>query len=165
MNRQERRAQNARMKKTQTKVLRLNDETDIQIDGKGSQVVMIMGNAAGRALVDRLWPGAQWSRDETFAQFKPADWSFTHVRVLRVPPQVEAGVPLAAASADSVGMVVAAVCQSHLPPRRVAQFVGSPPDVRITFYEGPTIAAGGERSVEVEHLPPGSPIGPRVASG
>lgn len=165
MNRQERRAQNARMKKTQTKVLRLNDETDIQIDGKGSQVVMIMGNAAGRALVDRLWPGAQWSRDETFAQFKPADWSFTHVRVLRVPLQVEAGVSLGAASADSVGMVIAAVCQSHLPPRRVAQFVGSPPDVRITFYEGSAIEAGGERSVVVEHLPPGTPIGPRAASG
>lgn len=161
MNRHARRAQQAQTQKVQTRVLKLNRETDIQIDAKGNQVVMIMANAKGRTVVERLWPDVQWSRDETFAQFKPADWQFTHIRVTQLPPDLEATVPLASASADSIGLVVAAACQGLLPARRVAQFTGAAPDVTIRFVEASAMELQAGRTIAAEYVPANTWVGRR----
>lgn len=161
MNRHARRAQKAQTQKTQSRVLRLNQETDIQIDAKGNRVVMLMANAAGRTAVERLWAGVQWSRDETFAQFKPADWSFTHIRVTMLPPDLESKVPLMSASPDSIGHAVAAACQRLLPARRVAQFIGAAPDVGIRFVDEPGPMAESAQQLVAEYVPTGTWVGRR----
>lgn len=161
MNRHARRAQQAQTQKVQTKVLKLNQETDIQIDAKGNQVVMVMANAQGRTVVERLWPGAQWSRDETFAQFKPADWKFTHIRVTKLPPDLEAKVPLTSASPDSIGLAVAAACQKLLPARRVAQFTGAAPEVTIKFVEASGTTPESGQTLAAEYVPANTWVGRR----
>lgn len=92
---------------------------DIGVDAKFEQVVMIYANAAGRRIVEDLWPEVQWSTDAKFALDMPPDWRFTHIRVTKLSSLFETQVPLSQANPESLGMVVAYTLQYYARPRPV----------------------------------------------
>jgi hypothetical protein len=137
---------------------KLNSICDIQIDAKVEAIVMIFANAAGRKVVEDLWPEVEWSSDEKFADSLPSDWLFTHVRVTKLPPDLEKSVPLAFAEPDALGFAVALALQQYsTKPRSVGHWVGHGNDMHLRFYNtrhDQSIA----RSTFVEYIAPGVPV-------
>lgn len=107
MNRHERRKAAGKTRKTFLKWGEIDKKFAIQVDGKIESVVMIFANPAGRKIAEDLFPDVEWSTDEKFRRCHSDDWLFTHVRVTRLPPHLEAAVPLKFASAESLGYAVA----------------------------------------------------------
>lgn len=95
-NRRQRRAEKARQRTSNVRI-NLGDvgsKFDIHVDAKIEQVVMISANSKGRGVVEDLWPDVEWTIDDKFSMLHSADWLFTHIRVTRLPPHLEATVPL-----------------------------------------------------------------------
>lgn len=159
-NRRERRAAKSKVRKSTIALNQVCAVCDIEVDAKVDRIVMIMANPRGREIVERLWPDVEWATDEHMASH-PADWLFTHIRVTKLPPHLEASVPLAFASIDSVGMAVAMALQRFAEPRRVAHYTGQGRDVQVNFYDGRGMA--GEKDVALslfaEYVPAGTLIG------
>lgn len=102
----------------------------------------------------------EWTTDEKFkrATLHADDWLFTHIRVTKLPPDFEGEVPLAFASLESLGFVVATALQRITTPRRVGHFTGEGRDIRINGYD---VAPERERShtLFAEHVPAGTVLG------
>jgi hypothetical protein len=129
MNRHERRTAKSRERRLSLKFSEIDSKFDIQVDGKYGQVVMA------------------------------ADWSFTHIRVTRLPPHLEKAVPLAFASAESLGWPVALALHRRAWPLRVAWWLGEGADTRIeTFGSPPSEEKGADLALYAEYVPP-SPVG------
>ena len=98
----------------------LDRQTDIQVEGKAGQCVMIMANSNGRRTVEDLFPDVEWTTGHFFAKVHSSDWQFTHIKVTRLPPHFEASVPLAFASPDSLGLCGSSLTATSLRdgPRR-----------------------------------------------
>ena len=127
---------------------------DIAVEGKADQTVMIIANAKGQRIVEDLWPDVEWARDAYFATY-PGEWKFTHVRVTKMPPHLEAtGIALAEAASDSLGFLVANSLQAFAEPRRVVHWVGEVPDVTANI-DAERGAEGRKRALElfVEFVP------------
>jgi hypothetical protein len=114
---------------------------------------MIFANPKGRKVVEDLWPDVQWTTDEKFAKVHTPDWLFTHIRVTKLPPHLEATVPLTFASPDSLGMAVAMTIQRHAEPERVLHWSGEGPDVKVNIYRGLPKESGTD--LFAEYIPPG----------
>ena len=104
---------------------------DIQVDAKSGQYVMLMANAVGRRIVEEAFPDVEWTTDEIFSRHHSDAWLFTHIRVTRLPPYLEAKVPLAFAPPDSLGFAVALRLQRHHTLGRVVFFTGQGKDLEI----------------------------------
>jgi hypothetical protein len=144
MNRHQRRRGKVTYSTMKLKPEELDTNFDIGVEGKFGPVVMIWANATGRKVVEDVWPEVEWSTDEKFASVHSPDWQFAHVRVTRLPPELEAHVPLERANPQSLGFAVAAALQG---PARVYY-------CKENSIE--TIRLGGFRlPVEVEYVPPG----------
>jgi hypothetical protein len=135
----------------------IDSSCDIQVDAKVGRVVMIFANRRGRKVVEDLWPDVQWTTDEKFSRLHSPDWLFTHIRITRLPPHLEAVVPLRFASPDSLGFAVAASLQRrHGEPRRVVYFSGEPGhDFRINMFDGVETESGSDVALFAEYVPPG----------
>jgi len=131
MNRKQRRAAGSRERRLSLKLSELESKFDIQVDGKEGQVVMVFASPKGRKIVEDLWPDVEWSTDEKFAEYHSDDWLFTHIRVTRLPPHFEKAVPLAFASAESLGYPVALALHRRAWPLRVGFWLGQGADLRL----------------------------------
>jgi hypothetical protein len=159
MNRRERRAAAARKVKVRSKTVRLDQfdkEFDICVDGKVEKIVMVFANARGRAVVDDLWPDVKWSTDPIFAAAHDPDWLFTHVRVTKLQPHLEAEVPLERCTPDAVVFAVAIALSRMAEPERVAHFTGPPDAVKVKIYG--TSFEHDPRSLFVEYVAPGAAV-------
>jgi hypothetical protein len=161
MNRQERRRQKAAVRTRKIEISNIGSICDIQVDGKFEQIVMIFANAKGRTVVEDLWPDVQWTTDEIFAETHLLDWLFTHIRVTRLPPHLEAQVPLAFASPDALGFAVAsAIHRRYREPERVFFYSGQGADIEVgTFGSLPQIEPGTDAALFAEYVPAGTLIG------
>jgi hypothetical protein len=86
MNRKQGRTARARKRSFQLRLHEADSRFDIQVEGKVEQVVMICANPKGRTVVEHLWPDVEWSSDEFFSRVHSAEWLFTHLRVMSLPP-------------------------------------------------------------------------------
>jgi hypothetical protein len=150
MNRHERRK--ARKRSSMIDAAGIHSKFDIGVDAKAGDIVMIYANAAGRRVVEDLWPEVEWSTDEKFSRSSPADWLFTHIRVTKLPPYLESQVPLKFANTESLAFAVAMELQRLAKPGRVFHFSGEAPDVRANVYQ-PTDRP--HRDMFVEYMAPG----------
>ena len=142
--------------------LRSKYETDIQVEGKVEQVVMILANPKGRRIVEDLWPDVQWTRDEVSTRAHSADWSFTHVRVTRLPPHFE--TPPTLASTDALGLAVPCAVHRRGWPVRVAYYTGQGEDLRLnTFGSQPHEAKDADLALYADYVAPGG-LHPRILS-
>jgi hypothetical protein len=151
MNRHARRA--ARVRTTKIDPRKIDQTCDIQVDGKVEQIVMIFANPKGRKIVEDLWPDVQWTTDEIFASAHSSDWLFTHIRVTRLPPDLESEVPLAFASPDAIGCAVAITLQRRTEPRRVVSYSGSGADLKVNMFDGAHTKAGTDIALFAECVP------------
>jgi hypothetical protein len=152
MNRQQRRAAKAKGRETISQI----DSTtcDIQVEGKIEKIVVICANSKGRKVVEDLCPDVEWTTDEFFSSVHSHDWRFTHVRVTRLPPYLEAQVPFAFASPDELGFAVACALQRRTEPMRVVYRDGPNRfDERFDNKPGTDVASFAE------HVPAGTVIG------
>ena len=76
-----------------------------------------------------MWPDVRWTTDEYFASVHSPDWLFTHIRVTKLPPHLEATTPLAFATPDALGFAVAAALQRRIEPERVVFYSGDDADL------------------------------------
>jgi hypothetical protein len=122
------------------------------VEGKIEQVVMVCANAKGRRVVEHVFPDVKWATDDIFASVHSSDWLFCHVRVTKLPPHLEAAVPLAFANVDSLGLAVAVALQRHAEPMRVIHYLGYGSDLTLRRYvlEGPQ-----DYDLHAEYMPPG----------
>ncbi len=121
---------------------------------------MIFANVRGRKLVEDLWPDVQWSTDDTFARAHSPDWLFTHIRVTKVPPHLEAKLPLAFASPDALGFAVAAALHRRTEPKRVVYYSGQGASLKVNMFGAPfTNEAGADVSLFAEYVPAGTIVG------
>jgi len=169
MNRKQRRAAKSRERRPFLKFSEIDSKFDIQVDGKYEQVVMVFASPKGRKVVEDQWPDVEWSTDKKFAAGgHPADWLFTHIRVTRLPPHLEKAVPLAFASAESLGYAVALALHRRAWPLQVAWFSGDGTDITInTFGEGFDASEGADWALYAEYMPPRpipSGLGPAAGS-
>jgi hypothetical protein len=88
------------------------------------------------------------------------EWRFTHVRVTRLPPHLEAtGIPLNAATPESLGLAIACALQGRTAPRRVVHRIGRGKNMHIAMYD----VTGPADPPTIEYMPPGV-YGPALAS-
>ena len=154
-NRQQRRVERARQG-TRTRMTRVKlSDFDILVDGKIERVVFVCANSRGRKVVKDLWPEVEWSTDNGFSAVHPADWLFTHIRITRLPPHLEAQVPLAFANTDSLGFAVACALHCRAWPLRVAWLTGQGSDVRMSAFGKATKKADVDTALYAEYVPPG----------
>jgi hypothetical protein len=133
----------------------VDSKFDIQVEPKIERVVMILANAKGRRVVEDMWPDIEWKTDEKFLKMHSAGWQFTHVRVTRLPPHLEATVPLAFTEPDALGFAVACALHRRAWPLRVAYWTGHGKDLQInTFGEAPKDESG-DAALFAEYVPPG----------
>jgi hypothetical protein len=115
----------------------LSSKFDVGVHPETNDVVMIYANATGRTAVEEIFPDVEWDTDEGFVAFFPfPTWRYAHVRITRLPDFLEASVPLAFASAESLGFATAQAIQAHVKPRRV--FLRT--DAGLTCFEGSILA-------------------------
>ena len=153
MNNRHRAAVRGASRKTR-KTVQIDLICDIQVKAKVEQVVMIWANVKGRKVVEDLWPDVEWATDEFFSPMHSPDWLFTHIRVTKLPPDLEEGCPLTFAPPDAVGCAVATALQRLAAPERVAHFADD--TVGLYFYDiaGPPLANKGlSRSLFAEYVP------------
>ena len=129
----------------------------VQVDGKHGSTVMIFANSAGRKVVEDLWPDVKWSTDGKFAPCHSADWLFTHIKVTRLPPHLEETVPLAFASAESLGYAVALALHRRAWPLQVGWWSGDGADIKINAF-GNRVTYGGDNALYADYVPAGIPI-------
>jgi hypothetical protein len=108
-----------RRRATSVKIGQIDSISDIQVDAKFENFVMIYANAKGRKAVEQHWPGVQWTTDEKIASVHSPEWLFTHIRVTQLPPHFEKEVPLALCTPDSLGFAVANALRRSSPTVRV----------------------------------------------
>jgi hypothetical protein len=134
--------------------------TDIQVDAKVGQIVMVLANAKGRKVVEDLWPDVEWTTDEIFSSLHSPDWLFTHIRVTKLPLHLEEKTPLAFASPDQLGLAVAMALQRLAGPARVAFYSGQNDGLRLNFLNRAVPANDRDfaRSLFAEHVPAGTPV-------
>src|SRR5262245_55590382 len=101
MNRHERRKANTKARKGMIALDQVHSAHDVVFESKG-QLVMISASRVGQKAVEELWPDVRWTRDAKFDSSSPPGWQFTHIRVTRLPPHLEAAVPLTFATGDSL---------------------------------------------------------------
>ncbi len=133
---------------------------DIQVKAKVEQVIMIWANVKGRKVVEDLWPDVEWATDEFFSRTNSPDWLFTHIRVTKLPPDLEEGCPLTFAPPDAIGCAVATALQRLAEPDRVAHFTDD--TVGLYFYDitgAPLANKGRSRLLFAEYVPPGTLVG------
>ncbi len=136
----------------------IDHRCDIQVDAKTERIVMILANAAGRKIVEELFPDVEWTTDEVVSQRHSPDWRFTHIRVTKLPLHLEEKVPLAFASPDSIGMAVAMALQRLAKPKRVVHYVGGADDMRLNIYDGMNLGDKSlARELFAEYVPPETP--------
>ena len=151
MNRHERRKA---AKVSEVKIGELDKKFAIQVDGKVGSVVMIYANSEGRKIVVDMWPDVEWSTDDKFSRYHSDEWRFTHIRVTRLPPHLEKAVPLAFASAESLGYAVALALHRRAWPLRVAYWVGEGADIEMgTFGSPPDEGRGADLALYAEYVP------------
>jgi hypothetical protein len=160
MNRHERRKAKAKVRSVKIELDRLHSTFDVMFESKG-QVVMICANLVGQKAVEDLWPDVRWPRDEKFAN-KPPDWQFTHIRVTKLPPHLEAAVPLAFANGDSLAFAAALALCRHAPrlSTRIAWWTGdinTPADYELHTFGGPA-SDESHGDLFAEYVPYGSPV-------
>jgi hypothetical protein len=132
---------------------------DIQVDAKGGQYVMLIANAVGRRVVEEAFPDVEWTTDEIFSSHHSDGWLFTHICVTRLPPYLEEKVPLAFASADSLGFAVALRLQRHHTLGRVIFFTGQGEDLKIgKLGTIPEYDADADVELYGEYVRAGTPI-------
>jgi len=136
----------------------LGRQTDIQVEGKAGQCVMIMANSNGRRAVEDLFPDVEWTTDHFFAQFHSSDWQFTHIKVTRLPPHFEAGVLLAFASPDALGFAVALSLQRHYEMGRVGHWQGEGADLKVGLFDCVPPPSDADVALFAEHVPAGTTI-------
>jgi hypothetical protein len=159
-NRQQRRAEKVRQTRSHSRVIQMklrdvDSKFDIQVEGKFERVVMITANPKGRRVVEDLWPDVQWTTDEKFSKAHSADWQFTHIRVTRVPPHLEAAWPLAFAEPDALGFAVAYALHRPAWPLRVAYWTGHGHELQINTFGEAAKDEGGDMALFAEYMPPG----------
>jgi hypothetical protein len=167
MNRHERRREGREeRRKPRSRTMRIDAHSiesrcDIQVDAKVERIVMIFANAKGRKVVEDLWPDVEWTTDEIFSSVASPDWLFTHIRVTKLPPNFEAITPLAFASPDALGYLVALALQQRIvEPRRVIHWVtddatGTP---MLNMYETSVGVGGVGTTLFAEYVPAGVPL-------
>ena len=123
---------------------------DVGVYPQVRDVVMIYANAIGREAVEEMLPDVEWDTDERLAAIFsfPDTWRFTRVRITRLPDFLEAAVPLAFASVESLGFAAGQAIQAHARPRRV--FLGG--SRSLTCFEG-SILADVARGLHGEYVP------------
>jgi len=159
MNRKQRRAAASREQWLYLKWDEIDSKLDIQVDGKHGRVVMVLASPKGRKVVEDLWPDVEWSTDEKFARCHSADWLFTHIRVTRLPPHFERAVPLAFASAESLGWPVACALHRRAWPLRVGWWSGEGADVKLEMFGSPPSKEKGDQALYAEYVPPTPVVG------
>jgi hypothetical protein len=153
MNRQARRAAASRDRRMQIAIDQIDSTCDIQVDAEVGQFVMIFANAKGRKVVEDLWPDVKWTTDDIFASVHEPDWLFTHIRVTKLPPNLESKVPLVFASPDALGFGVAATLQRYAGVGRVIYYSGeAPADVTINRFKW---GFDFDEGLYAEYAPPG----------
>jgi hypothetical protein len=158
MNRKERRKMKIKIKSFEIAPADLDKRCDIQVDAKHGKLVMVFANAAGRKVVEDLWPDVEWSTDPKFAPCHGPDWLFTHVKVTKLPADFEARTPLEFAAPDAIGYAVAAALQQHSPkPGSVCHWVGAGDDMHVSFYDGAPFRKPN-RDLFAEYVPPTSTV-------
>lgn len=135
----------------------LDRQTDIQVEGKAGQCIMIMANSNGRRTVEYMFPDVEWTTDPLFAQVHSSDWQFTHVRVTKLPPHFEEQVPLAFAAPDAISFAVALSLQRHHEMGRVGQWHGEGADLKVGLF-GCVPPPGDDDALFAEHVPVGTTI-------
>ena len=116
---------------------------------------MISASSKGRKIVEDLWPDVRWSTDEAFSRVHSGDWLFTHIRVTRLPPNLQGTVPLAFASPDALAFAVACALHHRAWPLRVAYFIDTDGDVRLETFGSPFKDKGGDVALFADYTPPG----------
>jgi hypothetical protein len=91
-----------------------------------------------------------------FAACKPPDWQFTHIRVTKLPPHLEAAVPLAFSNGDSLAYAATLALSDSAPQlaTRIAWWSGDePPDWKLECFA----SVGGDYSgLFAEYVPYGT---------
>lgn len=132
----------------------IHERYDIGVEGKPGQVVMIWANAVGRKIVDEVWPEVEWCTSTPFLKAHPADWRFTHMRILDLPPSIEAvsTSTVEHTRPDALAFLVAVQLQHRATPKRVYHFTE---EAEIAIYEtdGPR-----PEPLQVEYIPPGTVV-------
>lgn len=136
----------------------IDGNCDIQIDAKIGQIVMILANAEGRPLVEKLFPSVEWTTDDVFRLAHSDDWLFTHVRITSLQPHFAAKTALELCVPDAVGFAVAMALQSLAKRRRIVQWVGSGADVQMRVYDTKYAKPQSEADLQItgEYMPPGT---------
>jgi hypothetical protein len=120
-----------RVRRFDMKLDEIDSKFAIQVDGKHASTVMIFADSVGRKIVEDLWPDIRWSTDDKFSRWHSADWLFTHIKVTRLPPHLEVAVPLAFASAESLGYAVALALHDRAWPLQVAWWSGEGANIQV----------------------------------
>jgi hypothetical protein len=155
MNRHERRKARSREQRLSLKLSEIDSKFDIQVDGKHGSVVMVFANSAGRKVAEDMWPDIEWSTDNKFSRCHSDEWRFTHIRVTRLPPHLEEAVPLAFASAESLGFAVASALHRRAWPLRVAWWSGDGTDIMVHTWGDRPADEGGDLALYADYVPPG----------
>jgi hypothetical protein len=82
-----------------------------------------------------------------------ADWLFTHVRVSKLPPYLEAKVPLVFCTPDALGFAVAAELHRHA-PGRVVFWTGYDESLQLNRFDKSS-RTFGSGELFAEYVPPG----------
>jgi hypothetical protein len=133
----------------------------IVLDGKVGSIVMICANPAGRKVAEDLFPDVEWTTDEKFSHHTRPDWLFTHIRVTRLPPNLEATVPLKFATVESLSYAVALALRDRAWPLQVAWLSGEGLDVTVNAFSGSPSDYKknvSDRALYGDYVPAGTPV-------